>query len=106
MCGIVGLASRNRITEDKDPSVGANADEWIDFMTWVGNRIEESGVYERRKAWIDARAEYFANKNRLTATLRTGIGLLQSGHASTLMWENLFGSSLPRRLAQEWMQRS
>ena len=89
----------------KDPSVGANADEWIDFMIWIRNRIEESDVYERRQAWVDARAKHFATKNKLMATLRTGIGLLQSGHASTLMWEKLFGSSLPQRLAQEWMQR-
>lgn len=90
----------------EDPSLGASSDEWIAFLNWLESRIEETGTFERRRAWGDARAEYFATANRLTGALRFGTRLLRSGHASALVWEKLFGSSLPERLAREWMKRS
>jgi glycosyltransferase involved in cell wall biosynthesis len=89
-----------------DPSVDASANEWIGFVNWVEKKVEESGTFERRKAWIEARVEYFGGESKLTGALRFGIGLLQSGHASLLVWEKLFGSSMPKRLAREWMKRS
>lgn len=90
----------------KDPSVDANIDEWLVFLNWVKNRIEELGAFERGKAWGDAKAEYFSAQNRLIGLFRFGIRLLQSGYASALVWEMCFGSSLPYRLAGEWVARS
>ena len=89
----------------KDPSVGVGDDEWISFFSWIENRIEKSDIFERRKGWADARAEYFATENRLADALRIGIRLLQSRHAIALVWEKFFGSSLPQCLAREWMLR-
>jgi glycosyltransferase involved in cell wall biosynthesis len=90
----------------KDPSLGASSDEWIALLNWIENRMEETGAFEKRKSWVDARAAFFATENRLPGALRFGIRLLQSGHASALVWEKFFGSSLPQRLAREWMKRS
>jgi glycosyltransferase involved in cell wall biosynthesis len=90
----------------KDPSVEAREDEWIAFLEWIENRIEDSGIFERRKSWIGARTEYFTAQNRLNGTLRFGLRLLQSGNAGLQMWERLFGYSLPRRLAREWMKQA
>lgn len=87
----------------KDTSVDASIDEWLVFLNWVKNRIEDLGVFEKGKAWDDAKAEYCSEQNRLIGSFRFGIRLLQSGHASVLAWEKCFGSSLPRRLAREWM---
>jgi glycosyltransferase involved in cell wall biosynthesis len=89
----------------KDPSVGSSEDEWIAFLNWVEHRIGESGIFERRKAWVDARAEFFNTGNRLASAIRFGTRLLKSGHANALAWEKFFGSSLPERLASEWMKR-
>jgi glycosyltransferase involved in cell wall biosynthesis len=89
-----------------DPSISKNEDEWSAFLNWVDTRVEESGVFERRKVWADARAEYFTAVNRLTASSRFVMRLLQSGHFNGLVWEKFFGSSLPRRLAREWVKRS
>lgn len=90
----------------EDPSVDASADEWIRFLNWVEMKLEESGTFERRKAWIEARAEYFARASKLIGVIHFGIRLLQSGHASLSVWERLFGSSVPRRLAREWTKHS
>lgn len=89
----------------KGPSENVD-DEWITFLAWIENRLEELGVFERRKAWADARTAYFTAGNKLTGAFHFGFRLLQSGHFSTLVWQKLFGTSLPKRLAKEWIKRS
>lgn len=89
-----------------DPSDRNKEANWQGFLAWVDRRMMEEGVVERRTAWADARTKYFAADNRLTGALRFGIHLLQSDHTSAPVWEKLFGSSLPERLAREWMKRS
>jgi len=88
-----------------DPSVCESEDEWIAFLTWVESRMEHLGTFERRKAWTEARTEYLAMDNNLVGVLRFGTRLLQSGYASSLVWEKFFGTSLPKRLAREWIKR-
>lgn len=87
----------------EDPSVDANADQWIEFLNWVENRIEESGTFEMRNAWGEGRTEFLATENKLTGAFRFASHLLKSGYASTLVWEKFLGSSLPQRLAIEWV---
>jgi len=88
-----------------DPSVCESEDEWIAFLTWVESRMEHLGTFERRKAWTEARTEYLAMENKPVGVLRFGTRLLQSGYASSLVWEKFFGTSLPKRLAREWIKR-
>jgi Glycosyl transferase family 2 len=92
-----------RIHGYPDPSSSSDEATWWRFLTWVDRRMTEEGVFERHKTLTDARAEHFATRNGMSGALRFGIRLLQSGHASALVWEKLFGSSLPERLAWEWM---
>lgn len=95
-----------RIHGYPDPSTISDATTWQGFIAWVDRRMMEEGVFERRKAWTDARIEYFAAQNTLAGALRFSARLLRSRHASVLIWEKLLGSSLPERLAREWMKRS
>jgi glycosyltransferase involved in cell wall biosynthesis len=95
-----------RIHGCPDPSTSNDEMTWQEFVAWVDRRMMEEGLFERRKTWTDGRAAYFATKNGLTDALRFGIRLFQSGHASALVWEKFFGSSLPQRLAREWMKQS
>ncbi len=92
-----------RIQGCSDPSTSNEETTWQEFFRWADKRMMEEAVYERREAWADARAAYFGTSNRLTGALRFGTRFLQSGHASALMREKFFGSSLPERLAEEWM---
>ncbi|MHB8111274.1 MAG: glycosyltransferase family 2 protein [Syntrophorhabdaceae bacterium] len=89
----------------QDPSIDAGGDEWIAFLEWIEQRIEDQGIFERRESWYNARAEYFTAENKLNGMLRFGIRLLQSGYIRSQAWERLFGSSLPGRLAHEWMNQ-
>ncbi len=95
-----------RIHGFPDPSTGTNETNWLQLVTWVNRRMTEEGIFERRQAWVDARAEYFASESRLAGTVRGVVRLLRSGHGTVLLWEKLFGMSVPKRLAQQWMERS
>jgi glycosyltransferase involved in cell wall biosynthesis len=90
----------------KDPSVDESPEQWAIFLNWIENRVDEDGVFDRRKAWTDARAAYFSSMSRQVGTILFGTRLLQSGHAFVLIYEKLFGSQLPERFAYEWINKS
>lgn len=90
----------------EDPSATNDEAEWAKFIAWVDGRLREEGVFERRKAWEDARAMYFATQNRMAGTSRFATHILKSGYGMALLWEKGFGSTLSRRLAKVWRQVS
>lgn len=87
----------------KDPSMEENNAEWIEFLNWVERRVEESHIFERQRYWIEARANYFSERKKLTGIIRFIAYLVKFGHIGLLLREKLAGSSLPRHLAEEWM---
>lgn len=95
-----------RVHKFPDPSSGSDETIWKGFLEWIERRMTEEGVFEKQKVWADARDEYFATNNRIIGAFHFGTHLLKSGHASPLVWKKFFGSSLPKSLAVEWMQRS
>ena len=95
-----------RIHGCPDPSTTNDEGGWLEFLTWIERQLIEEGAFERRKAWADARADCFATENGLASALRYGLRILQSGHARALLWEKVFGSSLPQRLARDWIKQS
>jgi len=95
-----------RVHDYPDPSAGNDEETWQKFVAWIDERITKEGLYERREAWAYARKEYFAKANLLSGSFRFGTCLLLSGHAASLIWEKGFGSSLPKRLAQDWMKQA
>lgn len=95
-----------RIQGCSDPSSNNDETSWQEFIKWVDRRMTEEGIFEKRQAWANARAAFYATENRLTGALSFASRLLQSGQASALVWEKFFGSSLPKRLAREWMKRT
>jgi glycosyltransferase involved in cell wall biosynthesis len=90
----------------KDPSIDNSSEQWDVFLNWIEGRIDEAGIFENRKAWADARTEYFLSTNRLIGIILFGTRLLQSGHSFALIYEKIFGSQLPERLAREWIMIS
>lgn len=95
-----------RIHSCPDPSTDSDEAAWKGFLEWLERRMIEESMFEKQKAWAEARAEYFATENRLIGAFHFGARLLQSGHTSALAWQKFFGASLPERLAREWMKRS
>ena len=89
-----------------DPSLGDSPEEWDIFIDWVNTRIDEIGVFAKRKTWDDARIEYFSVKNKLISIIIFGFCLLRSDHTLSLIYEKVFGSDLPVRLAREWARRA
>jgi glycosyltransferase involved in cell wall biosynthesis len=95
-----------RIHNCPDPSTHSDEVAWKGFLEWLERRLIEEGIFEKRKAWADARADYFARGNRMISAFCFGARLLQSGHSTSLVREKFFGSSLPEHLAREWTKRS
>lgn len=89
-----------------DPSTIERSEEWYRFLSWIEERIEKAGLFDQRKAWVDARMTFFATRNRFIGALRSGAQLVQSRNVRNLVLEKCFGSSLPHRLAREWMRTS
>ncbi|WP_281796914.1 glycosyltransferase family 2 protein [Desulforhabdus amnigena] len=87
-----------------DPSASNEEADWSSFLEWVENRIDQESVCEKRKAWNAARSEFLQAKNRLTGIIRFSNRLLHSSHTRELLSEKFFGSSLPQRLASEWVK--
>ena len=95
-----------RIHSCPDPSTSSDETAWLEFTKWVDRRMIEENVFERMKSWGNSRAAFYATENKLTGAIRFACCLLQSGHASALVWKKFFGSSLPKHLAREWMKGS
>jgi len=90
----------------QDPSANSGQVAWKGFLAWIEKRMIQENVFEKRKVWIDARAKYFAAENRLAGSFHFGTHILKSDYPVAIAWGKIFGSSLPERLAQEWMKRS
>lgn len=86
----------------EDPSVGVNIDKWIEFRNWVECKVEKEGIFERRSTWSTARAIYISSKDVASGAIGFFHCLLKSGHTHMLIWEKLFGSSFPQKLARQW----
>ncbi len=86
----------------KDPSLSEEDKEWADFLNWADTRIIQSGFFDSRKAWEGARAAYLNTGNRFTGFAVFCNSLFHSGYAGSLIWEKLFGTTLPAELAREW----
>lgn len=80
--------------------------QYMDFLAWVERKMMDEGFFRTRHMWTATRAEYYTAGNKLTGMFWGGVRFLRSGHISTIVWEKFFGSSLPRRLALEWMTRT
>lgn len=88
-----------------DPSSSEDDMIWEEFLAWIDKRMTEEGVVERQKAWADARANYFAQKNGMGNTLRFCMRVVRSGHVTQILAERIFSSAMAEHLAQEWMNQ-
>ncbi len=82
-----------------------DGNNWETYLSWINMRMKEEGIFERQKIWSDARAVYYETTNRNTAILALAPSLLRPSFAGAMVLEKIFGSSLPKRLALEWITR-
>ena len=85
-----------------DPSASNGETRWQEFDAWLNRRLHEEDVFEKLKVRSHIRAAYLAAGGGPVAACLLGLRLVKSGHALPLAREKVFGSTLPRRLAQEW----
>lgn len=98
ICHFLGKAGYKDLSNND-----TNEIDWSMFLKWVETQIDASLAFVRLKAWGDARTLYYAAGSKVTGSIRFTSRLLKSGHAGALVWNKLYGSSLPRHLAQKWM---
>lgn len=88
-----------------DPIERDNA-TWLAFLLWLEMRLEEEALFDERRAYDVARAEFVRYDNPLVGAAAFAARVLTSSHALALVKEKLVGSSLPERLANEWIAAS
>jgi glycosyltransferase involved in cell wall biosynthesis len=89
---------------DGQGNIARTADDraWAAFYAWIRDSLDRSGIVKARRAWMGARASYFAAPNRVTGLVRFTDGLVRSGHAISLVQQKLRGSRIAETLAAEW----
>lgn len=95
-----------RALGEPDPASILDEGVWQVFLDWTERRLIEEGVFDRRTAWADARSAFFSKKTKLTGALCFCSLILRSGHARAALVEKYRGSSVPMRLALEWVEES
>lgn len=94
-----------RVNGFPDPSITNSEASWQEFVSWVDKRMAEEGVLERRDDWTSARANYLSAGTRVSGLIGFAGRLLRSRQAGVLLREKLFGFSLAKQLAHDWMNR-
>lgn len=91
-----------RVSNFPDPS--ADDDLWSKFNYWLNEKIEEDGYFIRRNEWKKIRSLFFNKKNKMAGTFFFLYNLFLSKYSFPLIREKIFGSSLPKRFAKEWIK--
>ena len=90
-----------------DPSTSEDYSEWEIFLAWIRSRLEDSGFFEERLIWMQARQSALGKRRLPSRLVQFGKGILRSPKAGSLIWHKLVGYGVPKQLAQEWVvQRS
>ncbi len=93
-------ANNSKVLPD---DAGAGEQVWPQFLAWVDRRMDDAGVYERRKMWMELRSRSSDKQHSLARFLSQMHKLSKSSHVGTFVKEKLVGTALPKLLAKEWM---
>jgi hypothetical protein len=86
----------------EDPSAAPRY--WEDFIDWLVLRIEEDGLFNRKKAWGKLRKDYLAAENKLVGAYKVCFGLFRSSYWREIIKEKTLGSDFAERTAEQWIQ--
>jgi len=93
-----------RIHNINDPSTDYNETSWLNFLNWIKVGLENESKIDRKNAWNSARIVFFNTKNRIKGFFLFCLTLLKSGiRIDIILYEKLFGTSLPKRFAHKWL---
>ena len=95
-----------RINNHPDPSVDYDESQWLYFISWVNQRIEEEKFWDMCLSYDIARSNYFTANTKAKGLYRFALSLIKASNAVPLIRYKLFGSTLPNRLAFEWLSKN
>jgi len=87
----------------KDPSNELDINKWLEFRKWVEERIFILEIFQRQELWVNARKKYFNTKNKFYAINIFIKDIIHTGNFFNIFYEKIFGSTLPKKLAKEWI---
>lgn len=107
---IMGMAARVchllRVRGTPDPSQGSDA-VWREFLDWLFVWMDKHRYCQLGREWSNIRQNCYAavqSGGRLRGALELARGLLASGHVCKIIRHKLSRSSVPSRLAHDWIQ--
>jgi glycosyltransferase involved in cell wall biosynthesis len=89
----------------EDPVEIEDNHAWQFFREWVEMKIDEEGIFRRRKSWICARESYLRQSDKVSACSAFIDKFLETSPLSDLFFivrERFLGSSVPIRLMLQW----
>jgi glycosyltransferase involved in cell wall biosynthesis len=90
-----------------DPSSCQAADhEWQCYYEWIKFKTEASGFISRLSNWSHIRDRYYSGKNKIYQLSDLLWGIAKFKDMLPIISEKIWGSKLPRKLAEEWMKRN
>lgn len=105
--GVAACACHHlRIAGHEDPSAASEGERWSGFLRFVEKRVFDDGMIERLMLRGDAGSATGSGGRRARGFVRLTRQILGSGQVLALVLEKLLGSSLPQRIAREWVKRS
>jgi glycosyltransferase involved in cell wall biosynthesis len=93
-----------RTQGNPEPMAALDESDWSKFHDWVNRKVSEYQVFEYTVAWTKARDDLFSRKNQLWGRLYFFLDIVKSGHALRLLKIKVFGSNIPKQIAQQWVR--
>lgn len=99
MCAIIchlrrkeGFSDPSRMEENR----------WKEFLNWLGKRMEQEGIFQKRKSWQILRDVYYQyNGNKIEGAKAVATCLIQDPKSLKAIWRRIFKTNFALKLAKE-----
>jgi len=102
LAATVALNLRSRF--GNDPIGKLDDQSWTRLRVWIEEEIRKSSAVSRFVVWRRLREEVIRGETGLRQVIKGSLDLVWSGHAWGVLHEQVWGSTEPRRIAQEWIR--
>ena len=95
-----------RIKGYNNPLDPSNSTHWLRFENWLSWRLKDENILAYRHRKERYRMDYFKRSDKFLGVLQLfGVIIFDPVFLSKFIYEKIKGTSLPLRLAEEWIER-
>jgi len=95
-----------RLDKHLDPSLSLSDADWILFLNWIANRLEQESMRDYLKRRIEWKHELLDRKSSFKRILRLSNHILNNpSFLKRVLYERFKGTELPEIMANEWIRQ-